>query len=223
MRIILNCSTFFCLFCWQIVRSALILRQRLDNMISWHASVSSSEHLGNSHNHCKIVSTIKVNGKCNSCQLAKNTRALCVIIDVIVSSAGRDLLVGPLMHERSLKKNKRVMQFIRWSCRNNTIFIFVGSRQPPAKIQEVTLMRPFHGNLHQNAKDWCVLKWTLWCSWSASALSVRRQNVLQVVSKASTACLLGDGPDIIPGSSNEPHMRFGFASHHVIAIHYCRA
>ena len=50
----------------------------------------------------RLTSTIKLDGKCNSCQLAKNTRPLCVIIDVIVSAAGRHLLVGPVMHERSL-------------------------------------------------------------------------------------------------------------------------
>ena len=93
----------------------------------------------------RLTSTTKVGGKCN--QLTKHTPPLCVIIKVIEYSAGRDLLVGPVTHERSLKKNKCVVQFMRCLRRNNTIFIVVGSRQAYAEIQEVTLMRPFHGNL----------------------------------------------------------------------------
>jgi len=81
----------------------------------------------------RLTSTTKVGGKCNSCQLTKNTPPLCAIIKVIESFAGRDLLVGPVTHERSLRHNKCVVQFMRCLRRNNTISIFVGSRQAYAK------------------------------------------------------------------------------------------
>ena len=70
----------------------------------------------NTHiSNARLTSTTKLDVKCNSCQLAKNTPPLSVIINVIASSVGRDLLVGPVMHERSLKNKKCVMQPLQLS------------------------------------------------------------------------------------------------------------
>ena len=65
----------------------------------------------------------KVDVKCYSCQRTKNTRSICVIIKVIVSSGERCLLVCPVMHERSLEEKQ--MGYAVHACRNNTIIIFV--------------------------------------------------------------------------------------------------
>jgi len=54
------------------------------------------------------------------------------------------------------------------------------------------------------------MKCTLWCSWSDSELSARRNNVSQFVSKASTASLLG-----LPSGH---HARFFEWASHAIVI-----
>ena len=98
---------------------------------------------------------------------------------------------GRVMHERYLKKNKRVMQLMRWSYRNNTIFIFVGSRQAPSKNRKSHWYVRFAATFIIQAKDCFVMTWTLWCSWSHSEHSAFGNHVSQVDSKLSTACLLG--------------------------------